>query len=71
MPTWRKGEPVLQLTVKVGQSITLLGIGTIVVKEKSGRCVKLGFDLPKDQKVQLVPLSTDPEDRIRSAVLTP
>tara|TARA_R110002012_G_scaffold315261_2_gene528913 strand:- start:1521 stop:1721 length:201 start_codon:yes stop_codon:yes gene_type:complete len=60
---------LLQLTVKVGQSITLPGVGTIVVKEKSGRCIKLGFDVPKDQEVRLVPLPGEPERRIESALL--
>ena len=35
---------MLRLTVKIGQQVHIEGIGTISVEEKSGRCVKLGFD---------------------------
>jgi len=35
---------MLQLTVKVGQQVHIAGVGTIFVAEKSGRCVKLGFE---------------------------
>ncbi|WP_331373784.1 hypothetical protein [Sinorhizobium chiapasense] len=36
---------MLRLTVKVGQSVVIAGVGTIHVGEKSGRCVNLGFDV--------------------------
>ncbi|MGK9200478.1 hypothetical protein [Sinorhizobium meliloti] len=36
---------MLRLTVKVGQSVEIAGVGTIHVGEKSGRCVNLGFDV--------------------------
>ena len=35
---------MLQLTVKVGQQVHIAGVGTIFVADKSGRCVKLGFE---------------------------
>lgn len=35
---------MLRLAVKVGQQVHIEGVGTIRVEEKSGRCVKLGFD---------------------------
>ncbi|MFC3074932.1 carbon storage regulator [Shinella pollutisoli] len=35
---------MLRLTVKVGQQVQIEGVGTIHVDEKSGRCVKLGFE---------------------------
>lgn len=46
---------MLHLTVKIGQTIELPGIGEIIVKEKSGRCVKLAFNVKEDQKVKLLP----------------
>ncbi|MNL88472.1 hypothetical protein D3C87_2182040 [compost metagenome] len=37
---------MLNIDVKVGQELELPGVGKIVVQEKSGRVVKLGFDMP-------------------------
>lgn len=38
---------MLQLTVKVGEKVDIQGVAKIVVLEKSGRCVKLGFETDK------------------------
>ncbi len=35
---------MLQLTVKVGEKVDIEGVAKVHVLEKSGRCVKLGFE---------------------------
>lgn len=47
---------MLHLTVKIGQTVEIPGVGTIVLKEKSGRCAHLAFDVKADQEVKLLPL---------------
>lgn len=46
---------MLHLVVKIGQSIELPGVGEIIVKERSGRCVKLAFNVKDGQTVKLLP----------------
>jgi hypothetical protein len=48
---------MLQLTVKVGQSVEIPGVGTITLVEKSGRRAHLAFDVTKDLKIKLLPLA--------------
>jgi len=47
---------MLHHTVKIGQAVDIPGVGRIILKEKSGRCAKLAFDVSTDQEIKLLPI---------------
>lgn len=59
---------MLHLDVKVGQWVDLPGFGKIYVGKKSGKIVKLGFEMPRDQKVTLLPFTGEDEQRMEAAL---
>lgn len=55
---------MLRLDLKIGQSVDLPGVGRITVEEKTGRRVRLGFDVSREQKVVLALNEGRPEDDV-------
>jgi hypothetical protein len=54
---------MLNLDIKIGQSVELPGVGRIEVIQKSGRQVRLGFEIAETQRV-IIRSEQDPPLRL-------
>lgn len=47
--------PRLHLTVKVGETLSIPGVGKITVEHKTGQRTKLAIDIENQHKIELLP----------------